>query len=689
MTHAKYAKLFESLDLGFVRLKNRFVMGSMHTGLEDSAKNFPKLAAFYAERAEGGVGLIVTGGFSPNRTGWFMPFSSKLSTRSEVTRHRIVTERVHQAGGKIALQILHAGRYAIHPMAAAPSPLKSPISPFKPWEMSTSKINSTIEDFAQTAVLAREAGYDGVEVMGSEGYLINEFVSPKTNMRKDEWGGSVQNRNRFATQIIERVRARVGRDFIIIFRISILDLVERGCKFEDVVQLAKAIEAAGANILSTGIGWHEARVPTIATDVPRGAFTWATRELKGHIGIPIIAANRINSPELAEKILFDGDADLISMARPYLADSQFVNKAFAQQADQINTCIACNQGCLDHIFKRKRATCLVNPRACYETEIIYGRAQISKNIAVVGAGPAGLAFAVTASGRGHKVTLYEAASEIGGQFNLAKKIPGKEEFYETLRYYKRQLELGSVNLLLGHRVTAAEIRSGAFDEVVVAAGIKARIPQIHGIEHKNVASYVDIISGRVAIQKRVAIIGAGGIGFDTAKFILASALASASTAASTAASTRDQDSKEKIREFCNTWGVDQSFQNVGGLKAKLSQKPDQIIYLLQRKPEMPGKNLGKTTGWIHRSFLKDHGVKMLGGVEYLKIDDHGLHIKQHKKDLLLEVDQIVICVGQESLKNIYLELSDLHPHLIGGAFKALELDAKEAIKQATILAAQI
>lgn len=675
MAHLKYPKLFEPLNLGFTSLKNRFIMGSMHTGLEDSAKDFSKLAAFYRERAEGGVGLIITGGFSPNRTGWLLPFSSKLSSESEMKRHFVLTSSVHQAGGKIALQILHAGRYAMHPFAAAPSALKSPISPFKPWAMSLSKVRSTINDFVRSASLAQQAGYDGVEIMGSEGYLINEFVAAKTNLRTDEFGGSVENRSRFAVEIIKNIRAKVGTQFIVIFRISILDLVEKGSSFEEVIYLANAIEKAGANILSTGIGWHESRVPTIATDVPRAAFSWVTKELKKHTKLPVIAANRINTPEVGESILFREDADLISMARPYLADSQFVNKAFAEKSDEINTCIACNQGCLDHIFKRKRATCLVNPRACYETEIILNPTLSPKTIAVVGAGPAGLSFSVSAASRGHSVTLFESSDQIGGQFNLAKKIPGKEEFLETLRYYKKQIEIQKVKLVLGKRVQKEDLEG--FDEVVIATGIKPRTPKIRGIDHKSVVSYRDLISGKVKASKRVAIIGAGGIGFDTAQFILG------------LEEVHPESDADKINEFCKTWGVDQTLKSVGGLKPKISEKSDQTIYLLQRKPGVPGKSLGKTTGWIHRAFLKDHGVHMMGGVEYLEIDDSGLHIRQNEKKYLIEVEQIVICAGQESLRDLATEIVEKKPHIIGGAFEAFELDAKAAIRQGMVLASNI
>lgn len=669
MADLKYPKLFEPLALGPVVLKNRFVMGSMHTGLEDSLKNIDKLAAYYEERAKGGVGMIVTGGYSPNRAGWLLPFASKLTNRNEAKAHQTITKAVRQHGTALILQILHSGRYAYHPWAVAPSPIKSPISMFKPWELSERRIHSTIEDYVQTAALAHEAGYDGVEVMGSEGYLINQFVSPRTNLRKDAWGGALENRCRFPVEIVKRIRQSLGPKFVVIFRISLLDLVEKGSLFEDVIYLAKAIERAGASILSTGIGWHESRVPTIATDVPRAAFTWTTKRLKQHIHIPIITANRINTPEVAEKILENQEADLISMARPFLADPHFVVKSQAGKANEINTCIACNQGCLDHIFARKRATCLVNPRACYETELVYQNTSIKKKVAVVGAGPAGLSFSVVAAARGHRVTLFEAASFIGGQFNLAKRIPGKQEFEETLRYYEKQIELLGINLILNKKVGEAELFGENFDEVIIATGIKPRKPSIPGIEHSKVVMYTDLISGKVQPQKKIAIIGAGGIGFDTAKFILG-----------------EPNTKE---DFFKTWGVDTSLNSAGGLVSKESQASDKIIYLLQRKKGAFGKNLGKTTGWIHRTYLRDRGVKMLGGVEYLKISDSGLHILHKGKEQILDVDQIIICAGQESLVEISNENSSIPAHLIGGAFKALELDAKEAIKQGALLAATL
>jgi 2,4-dienoyl-CoA reductase (NADPH2) len=656
----KYSQLLAPLDLGFLTLKNRVVMGSMHTGLEDSAKDLPKLAAYYAERAKGGVGLIITGGYAPNRTGWLLPFSSKLTTHSEAKKHKQITNAVHEAGGKIALQILHAGRYAYHPLASAPSALKSPISPFRPWAMGEAKILSTIKDYANTASLAREAGYDGIEVMGSEGYLINEFFSEKTNKRHDRWGGTLENRMRFPVEIVKAIREKMGKDFLVIFRISVMDLVERGALFSEVVTLAKELEKAGVSILSTGIGWHEARVPTIATDVPRAAFVWAAKALKSHIKIPLIVSNRINTPELAEKVLADGCGDLVSMARPLLADADFVNKAAAGKSDEINTCIACNQGCLDMIFQRQRATCLVNPRACYETELVYSPAANKKKIAVVGAGPAGLSFSVVAASRGHAVTLFDKNSEIGGQFNLAKRIPGKDEFAETLRYYKEQLEINGVSVKLNNKVSKADLIG--FDEVVIATGILPRKLSIPGIENKMVVSYTDVISGRVKPGKKVAIIGAGGIGFDTAKFLLG-----------------------PEKNFYENWGIDQSLALPGSLRPKKIEKHGPEIFLLQRKAEGLGKNLGKTTGWIHRAYLKDHGVKMLSGVEYLEITDAGLKIRQNEKEHLLSVDQIVICAGQESLT----ELHSANMHLIGGAFKAAELDAKEAIRQGSILGSEI
>jgi 2,4-dienoyl-CoA reductase (NADPH2) len=656
----KYSRLLEPLQIGPLSLKNRVVMGSMHTGLEDSAKDFPKLAAYFAERAKGGVGLIVTGGFAPNRTGWLLPFASKLTSQREAKKHQLITTAVHQAGGRIALQILHAGRYAYHPMAAAPSAIKSPISPFRPWAMGESKILSTISDFAATAKLAQTAGYDGVEIMGSEGYLLNEFFTEKTNKRRDRWGGTLENRMRFPLEIVKAVRKKVGADFLVIFRISLMDLVEKGALFSEVITFAKELEKAGVSVLSTGIGWHEARVPTIATDVPRAAFAWAAKELKKQIKVPLIVSNRINTPEVAEAVLEDGCGDLISMARPLLADAEFVNKAANDKASHINTCIACNQGCLDLIFQRQRATCLVNPRACYETEISYLPAKSPKKIAVVGAGPAGLAFATVAASRGHKVTLFDKAAEIGGQFNLAKRIPGKAEFAETLRYYQSQLEKHQVQVRLNTEVQQKDF--AGFDEVVLATGIRPRLPQIPGIDHPMVTNYVNLIAGKVKPGKKIAIIGAGGIGFDTAKFLLG-----------------------PEENFYENWGIDKNLSTPGSLLPKKIEKDNIEIFLLQRKKEGLGKGLGKTTGWIHRAYAKDHGVKMLPGVEYLSISDSGLKIRQNEKELLLSVDQIVICAGQESLRDLFNEKT----HLIGGAFKAGELDAKAAIRQGSLLGAEI
>lgn len=677
MTKSKYPHLLEPLDLGFTTLKNRVLMGSMHLGLEDSKEDFHKLAAFYAERAKGQVGLIVTGGIAPNIDGWVAPMSATLTNKKTADRHRQVTEAVHNAGGKIAMQILHSGRYGYHPLCVSPSSIKSPISPFRPRALSKWGIERTIKAFARCAELAQFAGYDGVEIMGSEGYLINQFLVNRTNKRTDEWGGSYENRMRFALEIVKRVRQRVGQNFIIIFRLSMLDLVKHGSNWEEVVILAKRIEEAGASIINTGIGWHEARIPTIATMVPRGAFSWVTGKLKAEVSIPLVTTNRINMPDLAEDILARGDADMISMARPFLADPHLVKKAEDGREDEINTCIGCNQACLDHTFKMKRATCLVNPQACYETELVFKTAREPKKIAVVGAGPAGLSFSISAAKRGHKITLYEASDEIGGQFNLAKKIPGKEEFYETLRYYSRQLELNEVNLQLNHKVKADELMQENFDSVIVSTGISPRTPDIEGINHEKVLSYLEVLTRAKEVGERVAIIGAGGIGFDVATFL----------------SHQEPSTALDISLFMKEWGIDPNHEVRGGIEGikKATIPSPRTIYLCQRKQEKLGQRLGKTTGWIHRMTLKDKGIHMLQGVSYEKIDSQGLHISRNGKSEILEVDHIIICAGQLPHRTLFDDIKANHPdvHLIGGAHEALELDAKAAIAQGAKLAANI
>ena len=668
---SQYPHLLAPLDLGFTTLRNRTLMGSMHTGLEESPNGFEKMAAFFAERAKGGAGLIVTGGFAPNLAGRGAPTASQLSFPWQVGRHRIVTDAVHAAGGKICLQILHTGRYAYHPLAVSASRLKSPISPFAPRALTGWGVKKTIADYARCARLAQKAGYDGVEIMGSEGYLINQFIAPKTNHRTDEWGGSFENRIRFAVEIVRRTREKVGPNFIIIFRLSMLDLVEDGSTWEEVVQLAKAIEAAGATIINTGIGWHEARIPTIATMVPRAAFTWVTRRMKGEVKIPLVTTNRINAPDVAEEVLARGDADMVSMARPFLADAEFVNKAAAGRADEINTCIACNQACLDHIFERKTCSCLVNPRACNETELKIQPAAAKKKVAVVGAGPAGLAFATTAAARGHDVTLFEAAPEIGGQFNLAKRIPGKEEFAETLRYFRRRLDATGVKVKVSHRATAAELASDGFDHIALATGILPRTPEIPGIDHPKVARYIDVIEGRREAGRRVAIVGAGGIGFDVAELL-----------------THGGDQPNDIEHFRNEWGIDSTYAVRGGLKKPSDEPPPRQIWLLQRKTSKVGDGLAKTTGWIRRTLLKRRNVKMLAGVSYEKIDDAGLHVRLGDGDhegQVLDVDTIVLCAGQEPNRALLAELQQAGKavSLIGGADVAAELDAKRAIDQGT------
>ncbi|MBV6410926.1 MAG: 2,4-dienoyl-CoA reductase [Rhodocyclaceae bacterium] len=671
---SQYPHLLAPLDLGFTTLRNRTLMGSMHTGLEEEPNGFERMAAFFAERAKGGAGLIVTGGFAPNLAGRGSPKASQLSFPWQVGKHRIVTEAVHAAGGKICLQILHTGRYAYHPLAVSASKLKSPISPFAPRALSGWGVKKTIADYARCARMAQKAGYDGVEIMGSEGYLINQFIAPKTNHRTDEWGGPFENRIRFAVEIVRRTREKVGPNFIIIFRLSMLDLVEDGSTWEEVVQLAKAIEAAGATIINTGIGWHEARIPTIATMVPRAAFTWVTRRMKGEVKIPLVTTNRINAPDVAEEVLARGDADMVSMARPFLADAEFVNKAAAGRADEINTCIACNQACLDHIFERKTCSCLVNPRACNETELVIRPAAAKKKVAVVGAGPAGLAFATTAAERGHDVTLFEAAPEIGGQFNLAKRIPGKEEFAETLRYFRRRLDATGVKVKVSHRATAAELASDGFDHIALATGILPRTPEIPGIDHPKVARYIDVIEGRREAGRRVAIVGAGGIGFDVAELL-----------------THGGDQPNDIEHFRNEWGIDSTYAVRGGLKKPSDEPPPRQIWLLQRKTSKVGDGLAKTTGWIRRTLLKRRNVKMLAGVSYEKIDDAGLHLRLGDESQVLDVDTIVMCAGQEPNRALLAELQQAGKavSLIGGADVAAELDAKRAIDQGTRAAAAL
>jgi 2,4-dienoyl-CoA reductase (NADPH2) len=670
-----YPHLLQPLDLGFTKLKNRVLMGSMHTGLEEAPQGFEKMAAFYAERAKGGVGLIVTGGVAPNEEGRVAEGASMLADEAEVAHHRVVTDAVHAAGGKIALQILHTGRYSFQEGLVAPSAILAPINFHTPRELTEDDILRTIADFARCAKLAQQAGYDGVEVMGSEGYLINQFLVRHTNKRTDRWGGSFENRSRFALEILRAVREAVGLEFIIIYRLSMLDLVHDGSTWDEVVALAKQVEQAGATIINTGIGWHEARIPTIATMVPRGGFAWVTKKLKGQVSIPLVTTNRINMPDTAESILAEGCADMVSMARPFLADPAWVIKAETSRADEINTCIGCNQACLDHIFQGKLTSCLVNPFACRETELKQEPAVACKTIAVVGAGPAGLAFACTAAERGHAVTLFDSASEIGGQFNVAKKIPGKEEFYETLRYFRRRLELAGVEVKLGMRVNANDLKE--YDEVVLATGIQPRALDIPGIDHPKVLSYLDVLRDGKPVGKKVAIIGAGGIGFDTAEFL-----------------TQDGPSSSlDPAAFMHEWGVDMDIAKSGGLVAGgvHGHKSAREVWLLQRKAGKPGERLGKTTGWIHRTSLKLRGVEMHGGVEYRKIDDEGLHVKMGGHEVVLAVDNVVICAGQEPLAELEAPLAELgkRVHKIGGAHVAAELDAKRAIDQGTRLALSI
>lgn len=673
MQHSTFPKLFTPLDLGFTQLKNRVLMGSMHLGLEEVKGGIERMAVFYAERARGGVGLIVTGGIAPNSEGAVYAGAATMASDEDVAKHQIITDAVHAEGGKICMQILHTGRYAYNPKLVAPSAEQAPINPFKPNALDEEGIAKQIDDFVNAAKLAKQAGYDGVEIMGSEGYFLNQFIAVRTNKRDDEWGGVYANRIRLPVEIVRRVREAVGKEFIIIYRLSMLDLVEGGSNLDEAIELGLAIEAAGASIISTGIGWHEARVPTIATKVPRAAFTWVTAELRKSLSVPLVTSNRINTPDVAEQVLARGDADMVSMARPFLADPEFVLKAEQNRVDEINTCIACNQACLDHVFEQKMTSCLVNPRACHETEIIITPAASVKHIAVVGAGPAGLAFATTAAKRGHKVTLYDASNEIGGQFNIAKRIPGKGEFYETLRYFARQVELTGVNLQLSTRVDGTLLEREKFDEVVLATGILPRTPEIEGIDHQKVLSYLDVMKGK-PVGKRVAVIGAGGIGFDISEYLLYSTTHKA----------------QRIEDFMSQWGVDMNFSARGGVEGMkpVFEPAEREIFLLQRKKSKVGANLGKTTGWIHRTELLKKGVVFLSNCDYQRIDDEGLHLMVNGEARCLDVDTVVVCAGQEP--NRLLERDISQPvHFIGGADVASELDAKRAIKQGTLLACSL
>ena len=675
MNTGQFPHLFTPLDLGFTTLPNRVLMGSMHVGLEELPGGFERMAAFYADRARGGVALMVTGGISPNDAGRPMAGGAKLSTLEEAEQHKAVTAAVHAEGGKIALQLLHFGRYASHPALVAPSAVQAPISRFVPHPLSGTEVEETIEDFARAARLAQGAGYAGVELMGSEGYLINEFVARRTNHRDDQWGGSYENRMRFPVEIIRRTRERVGENFIIIYRLSMLDLVEDGSTLEEVIALAQAVEKAGATIINTGIGWHEARIPTIATSVPRAGYAWVTKKLMGKVGIPLIATNRINTPDVAEQLLADGTSDMVSMARPFLADAFFLAKASEGRSDEINTCIACNQACLDHTFAGKTSSCLVNPRACHETKIIITATAQPKRLAVIGAGPAGLAFAVTAAERGHAVTLIEAAAEIGGQFNIAKQIPGKEEFHETIRYFNRQIQLRGIELRLNTLATAVSLVAENFDEIILATGVTPRIPDVDGVNHPSVLNYVDVLRDKKPVGAKVAILGAGGIGFDVAEYI---------TAEGTSATLVPE-------KFYREWGIDADYLHAGGITEPEPERPDRRVSLFQRKETKVGAGLGKTTGWIHRTALKSKGVAMVPGVEYHKIDDAGLHLSVNGTTTVLAVDTVILCTGQEPRRELMagLEAAGAVVHVIGGADVAAELDAKRAIDQGTRLAAGI
>ncbi|MEV0989500.1 NADPH-dependent 2,4-dienoyl-CoA reductase [Streptomyces sp. NPDC049949] len=672
-SQSRYPHLLSPLDLGFTTLPNRVIMGSMHTGLEEHQGGFERLAAFYAERARGGAGLIVTGGIAPNDAGRPFEGGSRLTTEDEAAEHRVITEAVHAEGGKIAMQILHFGRYAYHKDLVAPTALQAPISPFVPNELSDIEVERTVEDFVRAARLAKLAGYDGVEIMGSEGYLINEFIAAATNKRTDRWGGAYENRMRFPLEIVRRTRAAVGEDFILIYRLSMLDLIPGGSTLDEVVRLAKEIEAAGATIINTGIGWHEARIPTIATSVPRGAYTWVTKRLMGAVSVPLVTSNRINTPEIAEELLADGRADLVSLARPFLADADFVAKAAAGRAETINTCIGCNQACLDHTFSGKITSCLVNPRACHETELVLSPTRSKKRVAVVGAGPAGLACAVSAAERGHSVTLFEASGHIGGQLDIARRIPGKEEFEETIRYFGTQLAARAIDVRLNTRADVETLQG--YDEVVVATGVTPRTPDIEGVERANVVSYLDVLRDGAPVGERVAVVGAGGIGFDVAEFLTDSG----------------EGASQDPETYFRHWGVDTAYAGPGGLTAPERPAPPRQVHLLQRKTTKVGAGLGTTTGWIHRAELKHRGVVSVAGATYDRIDDEGLHITVDGEQRLVPADTVVLCTGQEPRRDLYEALlaAGARPHLIGGADVAAELDAKRAIRQGTELAAAL